>query len=381
MAHDIYLIPGFFGFADIGGITYFHHVNQFLTDRLAERGIEARTHGVKTLPTASLRRRAGRLLETVAETASDDGPIHLIGHSTGGLDARLFTTPGANLVTVGKLELEPYASRVRSVVTVSTPHFGTPMAHFFSSMLGSQLLFLLSLGTIYTLQFGKLPLSLLIALGGVITRLDDKIGFENTILDQWYSQLFQDFDLEREVAVKAFLSEIREDTSLIGQLTPGGIDLFNASTQNRATTAYGSVITMAHRADFSALREIGLDPYRQASHVLYRALAMLTAGGRYEELTPQQVAYFQAAFGEVPTARASDGIVPTLSQLWGELIHAARGDHLDVVGHFNDAAHDPPHVDWIATGSGFDRASFEALWSDVATFIADAADSTADAGD
>ena len=49
-------------------------------------------------------------------------------------------------------------------------------------------------------------------------------------------------------------------------------------------------------------------------------------------------------------------------------------DHLDVLGHFRDASHDPPHVDWLVTGSGFDRARFEALWGDVTRFLTAGAD-------
>ena len=64
------------------------------------------------------------------------------------------------------------------------------------------------------------------------------------------------------------------------------------------------------------------------------------------------------------------GIVPTLSQIWGHVIHAAVADHLDALGHFRDASHDPPHVDWLVSGSGFDRPGFEALVDDVVRFVA-----------
>src|SRR5687767_11521069 len=107
--HDIYLVPGFFGFADLGGVTYFHHVREHLGAVLERAGIDARIHSVPTLPTASIRRRASLLLECVASTADDaEAPIHLVGHSTGGLDTRLFATPGAALET--DIPLEPYAS-------------------------------------------------------------------------------------------------------------------------------------------------------------------------------------------------------------------------------------------------------------------------------
>ena len=61
--------------------------------------------------------------------------------------------------------------------------------------------------------------------------------------------------------------------------------------------------------------------------------------------------------------------MPTLSQIWGHVIHAAVADHLDALGHFRDAAHDPPHVDWLVSGSGFDRPRFDALMDDVSRFL------------
>jgi hypothetical protein len=52
------------------------------------------------------------------------------------------------------------------------------------------------------------------------------------------------------------------------------------------------------------------------------------------------------------------------------VIHASVADHLDALGHFRDASHDPPHVDWLVSGSGFDRPRFEALVDDVVRFVA-----------
>ena len=61
--------------------------------------------------------------------------------------------------------------------------------------------------------------------------------------------------------------------------------------------------------------------------------------------------------------------MPTRAQVHGRVIAAVRGDHLDVIGHFNDPATDPPHFDWLTTGSGFDRARFEAVWDGVLDFL------------
>jgi hypothetical protein len=39
-----------------------------------------------------------------------------------------------------------------------------------------------------------------------------------------------------------------------------------------------------------------------------------------------------------------------------------------VIGHFSDPSTDPPHFDWLTTGSGFSRADFEAIWERVLDF-------------
>lgn len=369
--HHVYLIPGFFGFADIGGISYFQHVRQLLEQRFEVAGAQVVVHEVATLPTASIRKRAARVYACVAETADDDGPIHLVGHSTGGLDARLFATPNAALDVESRESLDAFAGRLSSIVTVAAPHYGTPLATFFSSVLGAQILRLISLTTIYTMQFGKLPLSVLVAAGKVVTKLDDLIGLKNSVLDEFYDNLFGDFDEERQAKIRALLEEVRNDSALVGQLTPGGIDLLNASTEDRPGVRYGSVAMKAREPGFDAMKSIGFDPYRQASHLIYRFLHRIVGDKKtvYPAPTPSQRETLLAAYEGVPNGTQSDGIVPTRSQIWGELFYAGHGDHLDVCGHFDDLKHDPPHFDWIATGTSFNRTQFDELWSAVTDFM------------
>lgn len=371
MKHYIFLIPGFFGFANLGRITYFHHVSDYLGEVFDELGLEAEITPVSTLPTASIRRRTFELLDTIENTEMEpDAPIHLIGHSTGGLDARLFATPNVKLGVDAKAER--YAERVRSVTTVATPHFGTPVAAFFDDLLGEKLLYVWSLATVYMLQFGRLPVRVLMALGGVITRLDDHVGLKNTVLDQFYEQLFSDFDKEHQDAIREFLHHIVDDQSALGQLTPGGIDLFNATAADRPGVRYGSVITRATRPGLRTTWNVGLDPYRQASNAIYQLVYRITARVKedFPPLTGVQRDRLLDAYGELPDRRDNDGMCPTLSQVYAEIIHAAKADHLDVCGHFTAPEHEPPHVDWLCTGSGYDREGFEALWRDVGQFVA-----------
>ena len=369
--HHIYLVPGFFGFTNLGELVYFGHVRDFLQAEFARRGVEAEVVAILSHPTASIRQRAADLLSGIQATAqADDGPIHLVGHSTGGLDSRLFVSPGASLRE--GLDLEPYASRVRSVVTVSTPHAGTPLASFFLGLFGQQILKLLSLFTVYVLRFGRLPLKVAFRLGHMLSRADDQLGWKQTILDQLFNQLLGDFSADRREAVSRFLGDVGKDTSLIPQLTPEGIDLFNAGCTDRPGVRYGSVVTQARPPSLRTRLSAGLDPYAQITHTVYSFLY-----GRTQRMpltaiplhTPAQTAALVEAYGALPGPQACDGIVPTRSQVYGRVLTAVRADHLDAIGHFDQPAHRPPHVDWLISGSGFRRLQFERLWRTVTDFV------------
>src|SRR5262245_3219598 len=96
---NVLLIPGFFGFGRLGDISYFAGVTTFLENALLARGLEAKVVEVVTPPTSSIRQRAARVLEALALVAEAPGDIHLVGHSTGGLDARLAIAQTAALPT------------------------------------------------------------------------------------------------------------------------------------------------------------------------------------------------------------------------------------------------------------------------------------------
>ncbi len=368
----VYLVPGFFGFANLGELRYFAHVREFLRGALRSHGLEAEIHDVRTLPTASLRTRAARVLETMAATLPvRSGRAHLVGHSSGGLDVRLLMAPGVSLA--GRVDVERFAHRVESVVTVATPHHGTPVASFFASLLGQRLLQLLSLGTIHALRFGRMPITVVLRLGAVFVRLDRHLGVNSALLDQLFGQLLADFSPGRRRAIGRLFGEVQKDQALLTQLTPEGMDVFNAVTRDRSGVRYGSVVTCARPPGVGSTLAAGLDPSAQATHAVYQALYRIAAGTAPERrppLTRHQARILERAYGALPGLDASDGVVPTLSQAWGEILHAVSADHLDVVGHFHDPAHVPPHFDWLATGTGFDRAGFEALWAAVARHIA-----------
>lgn len=372
MRRHVFLIPGFFGFANLGDFTYWGPVRDHLDAALAGSGIATSIHSVTSLPTASLRQRTRVLLDTVA--AARPGPrdrIHLIGHSTGGLDARLLLTPAVDLAT--RRDVDKLAARVRSSISVATPHHGAPIASVFTGLMGRRLLRLLSLATMTALRNGQMPLSLWAKMAGLYAMPDVLDLARETLVSQIYRELLADFNPARRAEVEELLGEVQRDQSLLTQLTVESMDLFNAACGDRESVAYGSVITRARPASLASSLEIGLDPVDQAQLALYFSLARLAAGYDFPRPAPAQRRALRKALGEVPDGGANDGIVPTLSQPWGECIAVAQADHLDIIGHHGGAAGDPhAHYDWLKTLSGFREEQFDSVWDAVARFVVDA---------
>lgn len=108
----VVLVHGLFGFDRIGvpgaRFDYFRGIARHLG------GLGCQAHAVRLPPSGSVPERARELVAAIE--ALPHPRIDLIAHSLGGLDARYALT---------HLGL---ARRVRSLVTVGTPHHGTPLA-------------------------------------------------------------------------------------------------------------------------------------------------------------------------------------------------------------------------------------------------------------
>jgi triacylglycerol lipase len=365
----VLLVPGFFGFANLGDFAYFGHVREFFARYMRRHGIGGEVIVVQTFPTASLRRRATRVFESLVDVLErGDGVVHLIGHSSGGLDARLLASPEVSLSTT--LEVDRYASKIKTVVSLSSPHRGSPLATALSSVLGAQLLKLISLVTIYTLRTGKVPIGAVFYLVRMLSlpRLPIAAG---TLINNIYRDLLSDFSGDRREALEKFMVTVGDDQELLSQVTPAGMDQFNTTTFDRPGVRYGSVITCARPPGVRTSWTVGLSPFRQATHLLFAAFHRITAGMPPTPigLTNPQKSALTRAYDRLPTLRDNDGMVPTLSQVWGEIIHAAWGDHLDAIGHFYLPTHVPPHFDWLNSGQRFTIDEFERIWHDVARYL------------
>jgi triacylglycerol lipase len=112
----IVLAHGLFGFTRIGFgsmtlTSYFRGIPQAM-EAAGNRVLLTRVQSI-----AGVERRAERLGEQIVRAFGDE-PVHVIGHSMGGLDARRL------------LADRTWRKRVQSLTTVGTPHLGSTLADF-----------------------------------------------------------------------------------------------------------------------------------------------------------------------------------------------------------------------------------------------------------
>lgn len=360
----VFLSPGLFGFKALGSYDYFCHLEAGLYRRFADAGRRAEVHVVDVHPTASIRRRALRLAEAIARNARDDGPIHLLGHSTGGLDARLLASPSVNLD--GSTGQPIWAGRLRSVTTMNTPHFGTPLASFFATVSGQRLLAALSALTVAALKLGGPPLALTSSLIAAFGRIDSP-GVEMRLIDRATEDIIRLLDDASSAELRRFIRHLRDDQGAIIQLSPEAMDLFQAGVEDNLHLHYQCVVSYTPPRTLKQWARAALSPWSSLSAPIFATIHRLTSleSEVYPCSPPHHIVEndeaLRQALGHEPPPSASDGVVPLRSQVWGRIAWAGQADHLDVVGHFYDRHASPRHTDWMSSGAHFSRAKFDAL--------------------
>ncbi len=381
MRHHVFLSPGMFGFGRLGSYNYFAHVERELVGRFSAAGHELITHVIEDLPTASIRHRATRLAEVVSRTETAKDAIHLVGHSTGGLDGRLAVSPATRSIPSESLGWLP---RLRSVTTMNTPHYGTPLASAFTTAQGQRILAALSMFTVAGLALGAHPLRVASVILGVLKRGDRAIPFKRLMIDHAVDSLVDLVDQAHDADLRSFLSAIEDDQGSMLQLSPESMDLVVAGFGDRPGVRYQSTVSMAPSPSPRRWLDTIGHPWRALSLSIFFGLHRITTAAqeRYPcAALPGSVPsamedQLVRAFGRSPTTEDNDGVVPLRSQLWGTLIWAGLADHLDVLGHYRDDRSDVPaeraHRDWLTSGSAFTHAQFTALIDAIATGMLEA---------
>ncbi len=369
--HRVYFVPGMFGFGRLAGYDYFTHVRLGLEQRFREAGLEVQFEDVPAPPTSSLRYRSRILATTVERTGGHAGPIHLVGHSTGGLDLRLVLSPSV------QLGLDPalleWRERVQSAVSINTPHYGTPVAGFFATVSGTRLLYALSLITVVSLAVGEPSLQIFSRVLAGIGGVDAIFGGDLRVFSRITDSVLRFVDKDARTEIGDFLSKVRIDQGGIIQLMPEAVDVFNASTEADPRVRFGCIASAAPPPRSMRFARRIRSPYAALTAAIYSTLYQF-AGQipnvyPYARPTERELSLLRAGIDHEIMDSNNDGIVPTLSMLYGELLWAGEADHLDVLGHFHDEEPGPsPHRDWITSGSRFSRRRFNAMLDALAAF-------------
>jgi hypothetical protein len=324
--HHIVLVPGLFGFAQLGGFDYFMHVEEALASRFLERGADCEFVLVSSPPTGSIVHRTQVLMDAI---------------------------------------------QVRTVTSISTPHYGTPLAYFFTTMAGTRLLEALSLLTYVTLQAGGPPLTILTPVIAALGRVDEALGIESSVLEKTTELLLSFLGEEGLTEVQEWFDGIRTDQGAIIQLTPESMDIFNAGVEDNPNLRYGSVVTRMPPPGPVRLLKNLRSPINALSVAVFSTLYV--GAGRTSKVypppgpAPEVREYLEQRLEVEIDNTLNDGMVPTTSMIWGDVLWAGTSDHLDVLGHFH-GDRDSPHTDWMVSGAGFSDDDFDEVMDAIAEF-------------
>jgi triacylglycerol lipase len=123
--HPIVLAHGLLGFAELklaGSFLPSIHYWRGIREALSANHAEVITASVP--PSGSIEKRAAKLAEDI-EAQAHGKSVNIVAHSMGGLDARYMIS-----------QLQPASVNVKSLITVATPHHGSPFADYLIDGIG-----------------------------------------------------------------------------------------------------------------------------------------------------------------------------------------------------------------------------------------------------
>jgi triacylglycerol lipase len=373
-ADQVILVPGFFGFGSFGRkrrphIVYFDHVIKAMVAARPELGGRIHVHEpppmgslearVRTLQDAVLQRLGGALLR--GETRGRVPRIHLVGHSTGGVDARLLANPRYRFHGEDRALRTRLLHHLGTVVTLSAPQHGTPIAKSFMRGLPRLVLEGMSIATIManagrvTQRLGLPGIGLAYTLFQAVRPRPDVNGP--------VVELLTGMDEETARQIERFRGMVMSDTRILRDLAPERMAALNQRLGEHGAPLV-EIVTVAPSPSWT----------RGGLHSLDRraVYALCHAGTARSDFHPRSFPRGPWIAARAPgterervedAPRANDGIVPASSQtLTGRAARIVLADHLDVVGHFEGRW----NTTLFKSGAGFGRREFAELWRFVA---------------
>jgi triacylglycerol esterase/lipase EstA (alpha/beta hydrolase family) len=430
----IVLVPGFAGFDALGQLEYYGGLTKLFKPCRAGKEV---LHYFDNFPTAAVATRATRLRNYLAKRiargeifTSDD--VILVGHSTGGLDIRrlfcdlseLREREQPMLVEGGeRVEADDLLQRVRRVVFLSVPHWGTNIADWVqahwiwrealveelrAAVAGSQMLVVDRFESAIANNAASLTRAgLFRAVQDALDEANENIGKPGPV------RTAEAQEAASELAL--YLRQMASDFRAIDDLTSRPPPVSKRITRRTMSPAHFDAedreaeLKQLQNIDFRSYVTIGRRPFRfdpgrpapqwelakpwtypkmcedgglsRRTDIVYRACYRACAGGPFEppesgkkearRLSPQQPI----------EVWDNDGIVNTLSMFWplGKNV-LVRADHMDIVGHYEPVLADPGggrtyrSYDLLKSSSGFDEKVFCEVWNDIFAFCLGRAD-------
>jgi hypothetical protein len=212
-----------------------------------------------------------------------------------------------------------------------------------------------------------------------VAKVDDIFGRKDTYLDLVVRRLLNNLSVDENDPIWRFFNEIASDQGAIIQLTPEGMHLYNAAVSDRPSTKYSCVITAAPAPSLASFTSLLVrSPRAAGSHLLFAVLYALASHQHshypYPSPAEREASAIQKKIPFKLGPGTNDGIAPTLSQIYGQVLGVEIADHLDVIGQFADAGEEP-YTDWMESGANFNERDFIRVWDRIANLIAGSAPS------
>lgn len=370
MLPAVALVPGFFGFDHRESRTYF--ADRFIAG--LRSGLEARGHhrvpviAVSTIGIGSMWKRQKELLDELRalETPTAKGPRlggprcwHLVGHSTGGVDAALLLREHplgdgkvhSILADGGWGENSDLVNRVRSVTTISAPHFGTALAESALARWSS------GHPSFAAVRDGASALLDLTRRGDLRSRV--RFFFSA---------------MPKVSQMPAFLLQIVIHDELARDLQPNVMSaLGRAPFRGDGESRMFSVITVAPRPTEHPEDKLFRDMWRWTEQAGKKLAPPPISPSWLDDVRlrlPSQSTFALPAIDHGD----NDGVVSTTRQMLGKAIAVVIGDHVDVLGRYRrESLVDGKVIDpgLLTSGAKFGDDEFFALIDRIASRLAE----------
>jgi pimeloyl-ACP methyl ester carboxylesterase len=285
----------------------------------------------------------------------DVSRIHLVGHSSGGVDAQLLTCDKPLASDRWSTTEQEIRKKIRSVITIAAPHHGTclsdaPLAQLLVDPVRNHAL----------LPSLALPL----------------FNLSRLIAKQADGPVIASYMLANLPESARFVAQLMLHRGLVQDLAPRSMAAIRANsvcTHKPFTRSFVTVTPVVNSADpfFRELRALTADTSKSPADALVKqALDLLRASGEKMIRNPGAAIEF--------TDGISDGVVNSARQLLDpsdpkELAGIVVADHADVIGHYDrtDAlmSEEPLNLGLFHSGAAFGDDQFFELYRRVGNCI------------